>query len=209
VKLFPTVKSAIKAAGGSCVPVQLAADLTRNSVQAVPINYKLKGAVIQGVPALTAPELVCSRAAYEPMLRNLIKASCPNVAFRSGTVTGFDAAGPAIRSVSYRVKSGETIALDAALLVDATGPSTAGQKWLKRSGFEPPRKHFYTRKCPRTRNCWTHSFAASITYLTTTFPTNEELRKIRIPHLSTSWHESGLNLYAAGADPHRGKQSIY
>jgi hypothetical protein len=139
------------------------------------------------------------------MLRKLIKASCSNVAFRSGTVTGFDAAGMAIRSVSYRVKSGETIAVDATLLVDATGPSAAGQKWLKRSGFEPPRKHFYTRKCLCTRDCWTDSFVASITYLTTTFPTTEELRKIRIPHLSTPWHESGLNLYAAGADPHRGK----
>jgi flavin-dependent dehydrogenase len=145
-KLFPKIDIAIRAAGGSYVPRPL---LQRAkiaaSIHSQPCNYKLKGAIILGDPALTPPEMACSRAAYEPMLRQLIKSDCANVTFRTGTVTGFEASRSAVVGVLFRNKMGQSVSLPASLLVDATGPTAAGQKWLKKAGFQPPRKYFYSR----------------------------------------------------------------
>ncbi|KIY64472.1 hypothetical protein CYLTODRAFT_380853 [Cylindrobasidium torrendii FP15055 ss-10] len=62
----------------------------------------------------------------------------PNIEQIIGTVTGInvnDEHPGLLKEVSYRDAEGKTRTIDAALVVDATGSTQAGIKWLKRLGF--------------------------------------------------------------------------
>ncbi|KIY64982.1 hypothetical protein CYLTODRAFT_424747 [Cylindrobasidium torrendii FP15055 ss-10] len=80
------------------------------------------------------------RRGLETLLRRLVldTTSYPNIEQVVGTVTGVKAHkyDPGLlQGVSYRDDNGEVHDLDAALVVDSTGPTQGGVKWLQRSGF--------------------------------------------------------------------------
>ncbi|KAF9021118.1 hypothetical protein BDZ89DRAFT_1138208 [Hymenopellis radicata] len=80
-----------------------------------------------------------SRKALETLIRRLAlnPKSFPNIQQMVGTVVGVttDPAKPGyLRQVSVRTQDG-IFDIDAALVVDCTGPTQAGLKWLQRAGF--------------------------------------------------------------------------
>ncbi|KIY62533.1 hypothetical protein CYLTODRAFT_383478 [Cylindrobasidium torrendii FP15055 ss-10] len=84
--------------------------------------------------------LWAGRRGLETLLRHLTldKTLYPNIEQVVGTVTGLttDPARPqALKSVTYRDADGGNHKLDAALVVDCSGPTQGAIKWLKRLGF--------------------------------------------------------------------------
>jgi hypothetical protein len=81
-----------------------------------------------------------SRPAFESMIRRLVlgRGSFPNIDTVAGTITSVkrDANHSSyIKSVSVRT-SNTTVDMDASLVIDCTGPTTAGLKWLKAAKFD-------------------------------------------------------------------------
>jgi hypothetical protein len=74
------------------------------------------------------------------MIRRLVlgRGSFPNIGTAAGTVTSIsrDVNSPSyIKSVSVRKSDNTVDSIDAALVVDCTGPAAAGLKWLKEAEF--------------------------------------------------------------------------
>ncbi|KZT31770.1 hypothetical protein SISSUDRAFT_1056272 [Sistotremastrum suecicum HHB10207 ss-3] len=82
--------------------------------------------------------LSIGRPTYETLLRKLVRRNCDNVEFATGIVTGFQVAGKQgpdstrqrVRSVTIRSKDGAETTEPALLLIDCTGPTQAGLKWV-------------------------------------------------------------------------------
>lgn len=87
--------------------------------------------------------IAISRPAYETLVRKLVNKYCDNVEFVNGTVTGIqiDVDGPSqglegagvgdrIQSVTIKTKDGLETKEPTLLLVDCTGPTCAGLKWV-------------------------------------------------------------------------------
>ncbi|KIY62532.1 hypothetical protein CYLTODRAFT_458908 [Cylindrobasidium torrendii FP15055 ss-10] len=84
--------------------------------------------------------LWAGRRGFETLLRHLTldKTAYPNIEQIVGTVTGLttDPAHPLVLTgVSYRDAEGGNHEMDVALVVDCSGPSQGGVKWLKRLGL--------------------------------------------------------------------------
>lgn len=85
-------------------------------------------------PDFVPPSMNISRPGFETLLRKLVLTSCPNVRYISGTVTGLIQAQSSSAIAGVRVRNatnGEESILLASLLIDCTGPASAGLKWLK------------------------------------------------------------------------------
>ncbi|KAF8916286.1 hypothetical protein CPB85DRAFT_1251006 [Mucidula mucida] len=80
-----------------------------------------------------------SRQALETLTRRLtLTKEYPNIEQIIGTVTGYtaDEKHPdRLSKVSLRTREGATIDLDATFVIDCTGPTQAGIKWIQRAGF--------------------------------------------------------------------------
>ncbi|KAF9047116.1 hypothetical protein BDZ89DRAFT_1058184 [Hymenopellis radicata] len=83
--------------------------------------------------------LFASRQALETLTRRLtLTREYPNIQQIIGTVTGYtanDKHPDRLGKVSYRTREGATIDLDATFVIDCTGPTQAGAKWIQRAGF--------------------------------------------------------------------------
>ena len=93
--------------------------------------------------------LFCGRPGLESLVRRLLlgRGDYPNIQTVAGTVTGIVADGANIGRAVLHTPSG-TEEIECALLVDCTGPATAGLKWLSaanlggaldklRTGYDP------------------------------------------------------------------------
>ncbi|KZS95627.1 hypothetical protein SISNIDRAFT_408595 [Sistotremastrum niveocremeum HHB9708] len=82
--------------------------------------------------------LSVARPSYETLLRKFVRKECENVEFIVGTVTGInsdpshqaDGFGRRVRSVNIRSKDGVETTEPVLLVVDCTGPTMAGLKWI-------------------------------------------------------------------------------
>ncbi|KZT32360.1 hypothetical protein SISSUDRAFT_1066988 [Sistotremastrum suecicum HHB10207 ss-3] len=82
--------------------------------------------------------LSVARPSYETLLRKFVRKECDNVEFVVGTVTGInlDAShqavghGRRVQSVNIRSKDGVETTEPVLLVVDCTGPTMAGLKWI-------------------------------------------------------------------------------
>ncbi|KAG8928424.1 hypothetical protein FRC02_006917 [Tulasnella sp. 418] len=115
--------------------------------------------------------LYTSREVFEVLLQRLVRKACPNVRFMAGTVTGVDRSSDAssIREVHVRPSNGSPMSLkNPSLIIDSTGSSQAGFKWLKKCGYDLPddyRIHYNPR----------------IRYLTFQFTVPPHLRSVVLP----------------------------
>ncbi|KAG8918453.1 hypothetical protein FRC02_002363 [Tulasnella sp. 418] len=85
--------------------------------------------------------LSITRETLEVLLRRLVTKDKPSVRFVNGTVIGFQksADGRLIDELLWRTPSGAPQKiLNPGLVVDATGASQSGLKWLNKSGFTLP-----------------------------------------------------------------------
>jgi hypothetical protein len=110
--------------------------------------------------------LAMSRRGLEGLLRKLVKQQCPEIQFVCGTVFAIVTSSDKkrVQQIKYRTRdnSGLTeVVMEVNLLVDCTGATSAGQKWLKNAGYPEIPKIVY----------WPF-----IHYATTLFPTTKELR---------------------------------
>lgn len=78
-----------------------------------------------------------SRANFEPFLRREISAASPSITTINGIVTSLASANPGrVDRVLYTTKGEKGIQeMDAALVVDCTGHSQSGVKWLEHLGY--------------------------------------------------------------------------
>ncbi|KAF9077377.1 hypothetical protein BDP27DRAFT_1312295 [Rhodocollybia butyracea] len=83
--------------------------------------------------------LYCARPALETLIRRLVlgRGSYPRIEQITGTVTGVipDGDSSSISKVTVRGTDLQLRNLDAALVIDCTGVTRAGMKWLSQAGF--------------------------------------------------------------------------
>ncbi|GJJ12696.1 hypothetical protein Clacol_006940 [Clathrus columnatus] len=78
-------------------------------------------------------EKVGARPGFETLLRRLIMHSCENVRYLAGTALGLEQASGSdqVTGVHIRTAEGKRVTLSAALVIDCTGASSSGLRWLK------------------------------------------------------------------------------
>ncbi|KAG8929952.1 hypothetical protein FRC02_004838 [Tulasnella sp. 418] len=82
-----------------------------------------------------------TRGTLEPLIRKLVLQDKPGIQFAEGTVTGFQRSndGKSIDELNWRNPKGATLAIqNPSLVIDATGTTQAGFKWLSKAGFDIP-----------------------------------------------------------------------
>ncbi|KIJ68613.1 hypothetical protein HYDPIDRAFT_81894 [Hydnomerulius pinastri MD-312] len=119
-----------------------------SDIRVLPANHNF---FLRGAPALfpyhlgdkLAKTLFSGRQGLETLLRRLLlrDASYPNVRWVAGAVTGVNPDPEdtsRLGNVMVQTKEG-AITIKSALVVDCTGASQAGLKWLQRAGYGPAR----------------------------------------------------------------------
>lgn len=125
--LFPGYGADLRAAGG--LEIDSATDLA----------FFAEGDFLAAGPT-PLPHFAATRPLYEQLVRSRI-ADQVGVTVRSGTrFTDYrlDAAGEAVTGVVVQSEQGDPEALDASLVVDATGRTSRTPAWLAASGFDAP-----------------------------------------------------------------------
>ncbi|KIY69826.1 hypothetical protein CYLTODRAFT_488549 [Cylindrobasidium torrendii FP15055 ss-10] len=133
--------------------------------------------------------------------------SFPNIEQVLGTVTGVktnESGAGLLQGVSYRDSNGEVHDLDAALVVDCTGPTQGGVKWLQRAGFATDlKKRTYN---PRMRYCTFEFTPSREIYAQLPIPGNLEKGAPAAGGILVNWPDPSLdNRWVAMArmDGHR------
>ncbi|KAJ7785634.1 hypothetical protein B0H16DRAFT_1400210 [Mycena metata] len=156
-KLWPNFDAEIQAAGGRSGSAQSG------------LNYS-------GFPVLSARSLPDTMLIRRPGAQRAVQKllmqhpTATNITFISGTVRGFDPSGDmsSVQSVLIRKTDGTQVSLnDVALVVDCTGPTQSGIKWLRSAGFTLP------ENLRRSYNC-------NLRYTTISFTVTPEL-EARLP----------------------------
>lgn len=84
------------------------------------------------------PMYCASRPLFEHVVRERVR-TIGNVTLRGGCqFLDYGLAGDAVTGVGFRDEDGEEAALDAALVVDATGRTSRTPRWLEEQGFPTP-----------------------------------------------------------------------
>ncbi|KIM27238.1 hypothetical protein M408DRAFT_330145 [Serendipita vermifera MAFF 305830] len=109
----------------------------------IPASCRLKGIRLpahHNLPKEDLPNTIwCTRANLEPFLRKEILKAHPGIEFMTGTVTSLTRGdGGGIDEVIYHLKGQKDMkSMEASLVVDCTGHSKAGVKWLEHLGIGP------------------------------------------------------------------------
>ncbi|KAK0466719.1 uncharacterized protein EV420DRAFT_1260875 [Desarmillaria tabescens] len=148
----------------------------------------------------TLPDtMTAGRPGLETLMRRLVLGSrYKNIQQMIGTVAGIsrDASSPGrLDRVTIRTVGG-TQEIKASMVVDCTGPASAGLKWLKREGYG--RSDMYPRgKVPLEKI--KVAYDQKITYSTSSFHVPLELGN-RLPGLPASYEKCGV-IYICVTDP--------
>ncbi|KAF8529794.1 hypothetical protein JB92DRAFT_2859630 [Gautieria morchelliformis] len=79
-----------------------------------------------------------SRDGFEPLIRRLVLATCPNVKYVPGAVIALvrsESSADVIDSVRVRSRESEESNVTATLVIDCTGPARGGFRWLQGPSF--------------------------------------------------------------------------
>ncbi|KAK0215033.1 hypothetical protein IW262DRAFT_1300269 [Armillaria fumosa] len=145
------------------------------------------------------PTMTASRRGFETLLRRLVLGGRhKNIRQVIGTVTGVSrsASNPDyLDRVTIRTTTGAR-EIDAALVVDCTGPASFGMKWLRREGYGQS-ETYPSGKIPFDE--LKIAYDQKIVYSTLKFRVPPELGN-RLPGLPASFENCGL-IYACLTDP--------
>ncbi|KAK0501788.1 hypothetical protein EDD18DRAFT_1347857 [Armillaria luteobubalina] len=157
----------------------------------------------------TLPKTIYTgRVALETLLRRLVLGGeYKNIRQITGTATGVsrNASNPRfIEQVSIRAAEGAIVAIPAALVIDCTGSTTAGLKWLQREGCGYA--HTYS-KIQRPLDGLKIAYDQKLRYSTLQFSVPPELGR-RLAGLPVPYDECGV-IYCLIADPERENRGVY
>ncbi|KAF9077382.1 hypothetical protein BDP27DRAFT_1312311 [Rhodocollybia butyracea] len=128
-RLFPDLEEQSRYSGISILPAD-----RKNSFAGTPITAPFKS-----YDGNLPNTLYCGRAGLETLIRRLVlgRGSYPRIEQITGTVTGVipDNDSRSISKVTVRGTDLQLQNLDAALVIDCTGVTRAGMKWLSQAGF--------------------------------------------------------------------------
>ncbi|EJD34455.1 hypothetical protein AURDEDRAFT_147591 [Auricularia subglabra TFB-10046 SS5] len=155
------------------------------------------------------PPTICGpRRTLEPLLRDLVHKTCPDIEFVQGTVTGFLLGDDnRVRAVSARTAEGAARDIECAMVVDCTGATQAGLKML-------------TRAFPSLPADLRENYDPQMNYATMDFPLppnfNERLSALTLNKDGTGGPAGGqwdpdFNqfLFVLIPNPHRGDRILY
>ncbi|KAJ7600423.1 hypothetical protein C8J56DRAFT_846958 [Mycena floridula] len=160
-RLWPTFDNEMRAAGGRIVPADLQLHYSGVALLAPYSEYPSGG-----LPR----SLVLRRANAQDVLQKLLLQGpqSVNIAVIDGIVKNVQSTDKAtIESLTVRKLDGTQISLNPALVVDCTGSTQAGLKWLRSAGFSIP-------------DDIRHSYNASLRYVTLCFTVPNAL-EVRLP----------------------------
>ncbi|KAJ4483585.1 hypothetical protein J3R30DRAFT_3698455 [Lentinula aciculospora] len=140
--------------------------------------------------------LLCSRAGFETLLRRLVlgRQTFPNIVQIAGTVIGVSSQSDDLSRISrvkIRKADLQIEELDASLVVDCTGVTRAGVKWLSQSGYGTTKAHVEGKLPLQDAKI---SFDQKLHYSTLTCSvTPATLEKISMPKFETGIVEDGTD----------------
>ncbi|KAJ7743833.1 hypothetical protein B0H16DRAFT_1727555 [Mycena metata] len=172
-RLWPNFDAEIQAAGG-----RLGSAESSLHYSGLPVLYPRS---LPDTALITRP---CAQRVVQKL--SMQHSTAANITFISGTVRGVDPSGDmgSIQSVLVRKTDGTQVSLnDVALVVDCTGPTQSGIKWLKSAGFALPEN-------------LRRSYNGNMHYTTIWFEVTPE-REARLP-IPAVWLDK-MAIYANGA----------
>ncbi|KAK0215855.1 hypothetical protein EDD85DRAFT_443784 [Armillaria nabsnona] len=157
----------------------------------------------------TLPKTIyTSRVGLETLLRRLVLGGkYKNIRQITGTATGVSRnASDArfIEQVSIRTAEGAIVDIPAALVIDCTGSTTAGLKWLQREGYGFADTY---SKIQRPLGGLKIAYDQKLRYSTLQFSVPPELGR-RLPGLPVPYDECGV-IYCLIADPEKENRGVY
>ncbi|GJJ09116.1 hypothetical protein Clacol_003338 [Clathrus columnatus] len=127
-EMFPTFESELKHIGG-----KLILETESFYIQGAPT--KLPSGYPHYSGGVYPPVIVASRPAFETTLRRLVLRTCKEIEYVNGTVTDLiydgEVGNNRVTGVKVKLANGETTNMEGSLVVDATGSSQGGFRWLK------------------------------------------------------------------------------
>ncbi|KAK0188408.1 hypothetical protein F5146DRAFT_1055127 [Armillaria mellea] len=156
----------------------------------------------------TLPKTIYTgRVALETLLRRLVLGGKYNIRQITGTATGISRNASNTRfieQVSIRTAEGTIVDIPAALVIDCTGSTTAGLKWLQREGYGFSDTY---SKIQRPLDGLKIAYDQKLRYSTLQFCVPPELGR-RLPGLPVPYDECGV-IYCLIADPEKENRGVY
>ncbi|KAK0489409.1 hypothetical protein IW261DRAFT_1641693 [Armillaria novae-zelandiae] len=157
----------------------------------------------------TLPKTIYTgRIALETLLRRLVLGGkYKNIRQITGIATGVsrNASNPRfIEQVSIRTAEGAIVDIPTALVIDCTGSTTAGLKWLQREGYGFADTY---SKIQRPLDGLKIAYDQKLRYSTLQFCVPPELGR-RLPGLPVPYDECGV-IYCLIADPEKDNRGVY
>lgn len=157
----------------------------------------------------TLPKTIYTgRIGLETLLRRLVLGGkYNNIRQITGTATGVsrNASNPRfIEQVSIRTAEGAIVDIPAALVIDCTGSTTAGLKWLQREGYGFADTY---SKIQRPLDGLKIAYDQKLRYSTLQFCVPPELGR-KLPGLPVPYDECGV-IYCLIADPEKENRGVY
>ncbi|KAF8497277.1 hypothetical protein JB92DRAFT_2987843 [Gautieria morchelliformis] len=200
-KLFPNFDHEVVKAGARVVSAD-----NKFHVAGVPIEAPRQQYTANNFPTLTS----LSRDGFEPLIRRLVLATCPNVKYLAGTVIALvrsESSGDAIDSVRVRSCEGEESSISATLVIDCTGPARGGFRWLQDPSFTSTIRTDQ-QVSPLPLDALKHTYDPKMAYATCAFDVPPALMSpIKALGFLEDFATAGL-LYINIADPSTDSRSV-